>query len=157
MTSIVDTLLLFFKDKSWEYKQLGKDNTFEILYQGKNGNWICYLKVRESQDQIVFYSILPLNVPELKKTDVLILLTRLNYGLVIGNFEMDIDDGEIRFKTSMDTNPDYITSELIKSLIEKNVFIVDRYLPSIEAVVYLNNKLDEIVDMNRKADNRKST
>jgi len=29
-------------------------------------------------------------------------LTRANYGLNIGNFEMDFQDGEIRFKTAID-------------------------------------------------------
>jgi len=41
-------------------------------------------------------------------------LTRANYGMMIGNFEMDFTDGEIRYKTSIDVEGDKLSSALIK-------------------------------------------
>jgi hypothetical protein len=53
----------------------------------------------------------------------------------IGNFELDFDSGEIRFKTSLDVTGDRITPDLIKQLVYINVLTIDRYLPSIQAVL----------------------
>ena len=34
---------------------------------------------------------------EIKRQDIAEYLTRANYGMVMGNFEMDYSDGEIRY------------------------------------------------------------
>lgn len=62
-------------------------------------------------------------------------LTRANYGLMIGNFEMDFNDGEIRYKTSIDVEGDNLSSALLKQLVYANVMTMDQYLPGIIAVI----------------------
>jgi hypothetical protein len=62
-------------------------------------------------------------------------LTRINYGLIIGNFEMDFDDGEIRYKTSIDVEDDPLTPALIRPVIYVNLLNMDRFLPGLEAVL----------------------
>ena len=61
-------------------------------------------------------------------------LTRANYGMMIGNFEMDFTDGEIRYKTSIDVEGDKLSSALIKRLVYANVMMMDEYLPGIVSV-----------------------
>jgi hypothetical protein len=62
------------------------------------------------------------------------LLTRLNFGLTIGNFELDFDDGEVRYRSSVDVEGTELTSELIKPLAAAAVLNMDYYLPGIRAV-----------------------
>ena len=40
--------------------------------------------------------------PEEMRVPMAEFLTRANYGLRIGNFEMDFEDGEVRYKSSVD-------------------------------------------------------
>jgi hypothetical protein len=61
-------------------------------------------------------------------------LIRANYGMMIGNFEMDFTDGEIRYKTSIDVEGDKLSSALIKRLVYANVMMMDEYLPGIVSV-----------------------
>lgn len=65
-------------------------------------------------------------------------LTRANYGLPLGNFEMDFSDGEVRFKTSLDVEGEeyMLTPAMIKSLVYSNVLTMDRYLAGMMAVIY---------------------
>ena len=58
-------------------------------------------------------------------------LTLTNYGLIIGNFELDLSDCEIRYKTSIDVEGDRLTPALIKRLVYTNVTMMDQYLPGI--------------------------
>jgi hypothetical protein len=44
-------------------------------------------------------------------------LTRANSGMVIGNFELDFADGEIRYKTSIDVEGDKLSYAIIKRLV----------------------------------------
>ncbi len=62
-------------------------------------------------------------------------LTRANYGLIIGNFELDFGDGEIRYKTSLDVEGDRLSQASIKQLVYTSVLTMDQYLPGIEAVI----------------------
>ena len=47
-----------------------------------------------------YYSA-PITVPEEKRTAISEFITRANYGLTNGNFEMDFSDGELRYKTTI--------------------------------------------------------
>jgi hypothetical protein len=62
-------------------------------------------------------------------------LTRANYGMTIGNFELDYTDGEIRYKTSIDVTNDQLSPALIQTLVYINVAMMDEYLPGIQAVI----------------------
>ena len=50
-------------------------------------------------------------------TEIAQFLTPANYGTLIGNFELDFKDGEIRYKTSIDVEGDRLTPALIKRLV----------------------------------------
>ncbi|MFP4121955.1 hypothetical protein [Coleofasciculus sp.] len=61
-------------------------------------------------------------------------LSRANYGMIIGNFELNFDDGEIRYKTSTAVKNHLLDSGTIKQLVYTNVKMMDEYLPGIIAV-----------------------
>jgi hypothetical protein len=104
-------------------------------FSGENGHWPCYAQARDAQQQIVVYSICPLRVSEEKRPTMAEFITRANYGLVIGNFEMDYEDGELRYKTSLDFEDAEVTTELLRHIVYANVTTLDRYLPGILAVL----------------------
>ena len=64
------------------------------------------------------------------------MLARINYGLNIGNFELDMNDGEIRYKTSIDVEGGDLTPRMVETLIAVNISTTDRYFPSFADVMY---------------------
>ena len=86
-------------------------------------------------EQLLFYVMMPFKIPEEARNTIAEFITRANYGLRVGNFEMDFTDGEIRYKTSIDVEGDHLSSALVKPLVYTNVTIMDKYLPGIIAVV----------------------
>jgi len=48
---------------------------------------------------------------------------------------MDLSDGEVRFKTSIDVDGDRFTSALLKQLVDVNLEMMDKYLPGMLAVI----------------------
>lgn len=82
-------------------------------------------------------------VPPKKRIEIAEFLTKVNYGLIAGNFEMDFQDGEVRYKTyaiNGENNP--LNSELIGQLIFVNVMTMDKYLPALMSVLYANVSID---------------
>jgi hypothetical protein len=126
----------FFTEDEWPYTKIKGEPVLLTAFQGENGKWNCSAKARVEQQQFVFYSICPINAPENKRIAIAEFLTRANSGMIIGNFELDFADGEIRYKTSIDVTGDSLSSELIKQLVYANVTMMDEYLPGIMSVIY---------------------
>ena len=61
-------------------------------------------------------------------------LTRANHGLYIGNFELDLEDGSVRFKTSLELADVELTAGLFDRLLTVNLRETTRHLRAIAAV-----------------------
>jgi len=132
---ILEQIIDFFTEDDWPYTKIKGEPVLRMAFQGENGKWTCYAKARVEQEQFVFYSVCPVNAPENKRLAIAEFLTRANSGMIIGNFELDFADGEIRYKTSIDVKGDILSFELIKQLVYVNVTMMDEYLPGIMSVI----------------------
>jgi hypothetical protein len=131
------TLGRFLEEDGWHPQQLeGQEYMYRVGFSGQNGQTNCYAQIRPNLDQFLFYVMAPTRAPEETRHAVAEYITRANYGLRIGNFEMDFSDGEVRYKSSLDFEAATLTPELIKNTIYPAVQTMDRYLPGLMAVVY---------------------
>jgi hypothetical protein len=131
-----EAAIRFFNEENWPYMPIESEPILRVPFRGEHGQWMCYSQAREEQQQFVFYSVCPAAVPDARRADMAEFITRANYGLILGNFEMDFGDGELRYKTSIDVEGDELTTPLIRSLVYANVAMMDQYLPGILAVLY---------------------
>src|SRR5450759_4526798 len=165
MGKIYDAMANFFKKDDWPATQVEGQTAMSMNFQGQNGRWGCLGRVDEDKQLVLFYSYCPIKAPEDKRPILADFLTRANYGLYVGNFELDYNDGEIRYKTSIDvegnksieeeapadsaptngaksaeavTEQSYVelSFALMKRLVYNNVGVMDKYMPGIMAVVY---------------------
>lgn len=136
---VSEVLREFLDEDDWNYVQLEDGNTLQMSYQGDNGRWTCYASPADDSRRFMFYSVAPLEAPANKIATMAEFLTKANYGLMIGNFELDYNDGEIRYKTSIDVENEQLTTNLVRNLIYVNLETMDNYLPGIVGI--LNNQL----------------
>lgn len=136
MPAILDELIIFFEEDDWRFDQMHDMPAVHTVFTGDNSKWDCYAHAREDTSQCVFYSVLPVTVPPNKRAAAAEFITRANYGMMIGNFEMNYDDGEVRYKTSIDVTGDQINFALIKQLVYANCATMDQYLPGLMSVIY---------------------
>ncbi|BAZ31584.1 hypothetical protein NIES4074_40570 [Cylindrospermum sp. NIES-4074] len=132
---IFNAILNFFRQDNWQFQRLKLEPVLLIPFQGINGKWNCYAKAREIQKHFVFYSICPIKAPESKREAIAEFIARVNYDMIIGNFELDFSVGEIRYKTSVDVKDERLSFNSIKHLVYTNVNMMDKYLPGIISVI----------------------
>ena len=72
-------------------------------------------------------------------------ITRANEGLRIGNFEMDLGDGEVRYKSGLDFEGATLTPELIRNVMYVAVQTLDYYLPGLMSVIYGGKPAEEAI------------
>ena len=135
MARVLDALNRFFEDDDWKIDPVEGHNAVRMAFSGDAGKWACFAQAREDQEQMVFYSVFPVNVPEEHRTEVALFLTRANYGMILGNFEIDLRDGEVRYKTATDCEANAeIEPAMIKPHVYANVLTMDRYYGALQAV-----------------------
>ena len=146
MGELLDTARAFFDEDNWPYAQLEGRDTLQLSAQADGEEWKCFAQAREVQSQFVFYSLYPENTPEDKRSIMAEFITRANFGIVIGNFEMDWNDGETRFKTSIDVEGDRLTPALVKALVYANVRAMRQYMPGIRLIIAENASAIEAIE-----------
>ncbi len=118
---------------------------FQGLVHGKHAEWLSLIRIFEKTQRLVVYSLYPEHVPEARLGRLMELITRINYGLILGNFEMDLRDGEIRYKTSIDLESIDISPVMIRNLVFGNFFSVDLYFYAIQAAIHGEQSIDQLV------------
>lgn len=145
-TPLFDAMVDFFKTDEWPFIQLEDRPVLSMNFDGKNAKWTCFAQAREEQQQFIFYSVCPVNAPAEKRPALAEFVTRANYGLIIGNFELDFEDGEIRYKTSLDAEELALNATIFKNLVYANVSMMDKYLPGIMSILYSEISPREMID-----------
>jgi hypothetical protein len=130
---IFEALTTFFDGAGWPYGRVENETALHLEFEGQSGTWTCYAVAREEESQCIFYSVCPVQAGD-RKAEVTEYLTRANFGLVIGNFEMDWDSGAVRYKSSIGLAGEDITAPLVEELVSANLITTERYLPGIAAV-----------------------
>jgi len=136
MKTLFDLMVEYFERDEWPYDRVEGQDILQLGYRTEQLAWTCFAQVVQDDQQFIFYSVMPVKVAAEKRPFVAEYITRANYGLVVGNFEMKWDTGDVRYKTSIDIEDDRLSYALWRSVVYANVFIAERYVPGLVAVVY---------------------
>jgi hypothetical protein len=142
MGSILDGLKAFCRGADIRFDE-GEDG-LELVIGGDNGQWPCFAQ-EIGGDRFVFYSYWPEEVPSGKRATMSELLTRANLGLWTGAFEIDLDHGMVRFRTSGSVVAGDLGPEVIAPVFYANVQIMDAYVPGIQEVLTTGRQPAEII------------
>jgi len=132
----LETLREFLEEDGWYPQRLNDAHAFRLGFSGDHGQTTCYASVDLDLQLFLFYVVAPVHAPEPARDAVAEFVTRANYGLRIGNFELDYRDGEIRYKSTLDFEDNGLTFALIRNAIYPAVQTMDRYLPGLMKVIY---------------------
>lgn len=89
----------------------------------------------------------PVMVKEKFRPAAMEFITRANYGLVIGNFEMDCADGEVRYHISHLMEEGRLEDVTIKCLFGTGMGTADRYFPALMRVLFAGETPEDAVDL----------
>ncbi len=137
----------FLKSQEWQFTQVEGKNVLLFGICGKNGNFQCIVDLIEEENRLIFFSVCGANTPESKRRDMLQLLNDINYKLFFGNFEMDLQVGEIRFRRSISFNHFELNQNFIEELILSNIETMDKSLPSIVGLMFGEISVEKALEL----------
>ena len=98
-----------------------------LEYAGDNGEWKIAIVVYEEDEEIMAVSIMPELVPYDRRRIVSEFIGRVNFGFTIGGFDIDYDDGEVRFKAGLSIPSTGLTIEMVQPLIMSGIVNADEH------------------------------
>lgn len=123
--SIVDYLKQYFDDKGWHYnhyqpkaKDSQKSHYLSLRMRNKQLDCGYLFRIQEKNKLLAIYGILPFLIPESHQSAAMLLITQINYDMMIGNLEMDINDGEIRYKNAINVEAVSLDDDILEHLLQ---------------------------------------
>jgi hypothetical protein len=107
----------------------------------------CSFRFDKTGDVLQILIQYPVMVKEKFRPAAMEFITRANYGLVIGNFEMDCNDGEVRYHVSHLMEDGRLEDETIQRLFGTGMGTADRYFPALMRVLFAGETPSEAVDL----------
>ena len=129
---LYDTLV----QDGWDFDYDEKNEIVRLTIQGVNAEYYCFIIVDEEQESLLCNTHIREKIPFAKRLEVCNFMNRANYELANGNFEMDMDDGEIRFRTFLDLANSEPSKEQILNLVWNGAQGFDTYYPGIMKIVH---------------------
>lgn len=145
MYVIAEAFEELFAREDWRYTKRD-ERTFSFGFRGDNNRYDFWAFINEKGNILSIYSIIPMAANQ-KRLEIADFLHRANYDMMIGNFELDMRDGEIRFKTSADFNGEKPDLEMINKMIDCCLAMADRYLPGVGAILFSDITPEQAIEM----------
>ncbi len=136
MGEILGAVTAFLDELQVDHEPVeGRGDVVTFAFEGDNERWRCFVEAREAERHLLVYSVSPFNIPVERRVAAAELVARANYGLVVGSFDLDLDDGEVRMRTFLDLDGAPADPGLVQQLITNNLRTMNRYSAAIAAVV----------------------
>ena len=135
--SLFEHVASYLDANDWRYSSDAERHYYSMSCRIKEATVRVIIDVFETEEwrRIMTFSIYPIFVPENRRLSVLEALNRINHSLVYGNFEMDMADGEIRFRTTVESEAD-IQESMIERVLNGNLSLSDKHFGALMAVTF---------------------
>lgn len=132
MKTMKELFLEFAKKQGVTTKDVGA--VVQVAAAGKVGKWVSNIQPIEEERLLVINSILGIQVPEEKRAAIALLLTKLNYVVKVGAFQMNPENGEVAFRTThfIFEGDDEAAEELVGKLTLMSFSVIDTYYEEIQ-------------------------
>lgn len=138
-TEIRGAVEKYFKKEKTKHRPFDKKGVAHATYavQTKFGHVEVLFYVYK--DTLILHSIIPLKAGEEERQKVGEFLLRANYGLKIGCFDFDFDDGEIAYRVAIYCGVDEFappTHEQIDAALSIGLMMIEKYGDAIVKVMF---------------------
>jgi hypothetical protein len=108
---------------------------FRVGFKGDGPRASGVAYVLPDSERFLFYIELLDRVPKKRRPLVAEFITRANFGITIGNFEMDYSSGGLRYKTSIDFRDATLPGEFVRNAILAAMDSLEVYWDALKSVI----------------------
>jgi hypothetical protein len=121
----------------YEYRYRALDaRTLSLSITSDHGiSWLLFTVVDETHFFRVHGSY-GSYVPDDRRVATAEAVSRINCRLGLGNFELDFDDGELRFRSSLDVEDGALSETMVDKMMSYTLYTMDRFHTALMSVAF---------------------
>ncbi len=126
-----EKLYQLFKDHltqhNFHYDAHDDDMVITMTVHGEDLPQPTIIRVLADRDVVQILSPIPSRIPEDKRMDAAVAVCVANYGMINGAFDLDMNDGEIRFRVAQTFRDVDLGEEAVRYMLQIVFFTTDKY------------------------------
>ncbi|MCY2989029.1 MAG: YbjN domain-containing protein, partial [Planctomycetota bacterium] len=138
MNAAYEKLIQHLDERDVRYLTNGESRSICADFRCEVGTYRIIAAVDAESELFQVFGYSPVRVPEGARAAVAETIARANYGLKVGKFEMDFEEGELRFQAAQILTEDSLDENVIDRLLSTTMSMLDMYLPAVLSVIYGN-------------------
>jgi len=138
MNATYERLINLLDEREVRYSNNDDNQSVWADLRGDVAMYRVVAHVDEEAELFQVFGYAPIRIPEGSRPAIAETVARANYGLRVGKFEFDVDQGEMRFHASQVLTEDGVDDAVIDRLISTTMSMLDMYLPAVLSVIYGN-------------------
>jgi hypothetical protein len=126
------TVKEFLDGRNYTYSASEENQRIGLSMCGRHADYRFVLRITNEGEFFQITANYPLRIRDVKfRPSVAELLTRANYAMLLGKFEMDMEDGELRFHLSQVIEEGRLEVSTVEKLFLTCLHTLDRYFPAL--------------------------
>jgi len=135
MTLLIDQAIAIFTINGIQFTRMGQD-CLRASFEASHATHEVFVEAHEGVNSIGVYIYPPTKIPEKSLPKIMEYITRINYGLRLGHFELDLDEGVLRFAHNTDIEGSQITSPMLLNVLYFGLSVMDDYYPGLMRILF---------------------
>ena len=146
-TNVTDSVRDYYESQHWKYRYDPEKGLFR-MYMRLHTEDVDACEVRtfvRNEEGFTTFVTFPFKVPEKKRVLAADYISRANYRLLLGCFEMNFRDGEIQYKTPCLCGNVRLEPELIERQVCEGIQMVEQYGEGLVDVLFRGVSAEEAI------------
>ena len=137
MTAAFEELIHLLDEREIGYAT-GDEEVVRTDLRGEVASYRIVARVEVEADLFQVFGYSPVRIPGGCRPAIAEAVARANHDLRLGKFELDLDEGELRFQATQILIGKSVGEEVIDRMISTTLNMLDMYLPAFLSVIYAN-------------------
>lgn len=120
----------FLQSRGFDYFPHAKENRVGFTLGSAQADYRFTIRITTSLEHLEYIACCPFRVRKELRSSVAELIARANFGMLDGKFELDMNDGEVRFHLVHSLGDGELSVKMVERLYRACVFTLDRYIPA---------------------------
>ena len=145
--NVTEAIRVYFDSQNWKYRYDEDKGLFRMFMHIRVDDVdACEVRtiVRDERRFTTFVTF-PFRVPEKKRAIAASFISRANYKLLLGCFEMDYRDGEIQYKTTCLCGNIRLEPQYIERQVDVGIQMAEQYGAGLVDVLFRGASVEEVI------------
>ena len=150
MATAYEKLVRHFADRDLRYSAHDERLTVTADFRGEVGAFRLMARIDEDDSLLQVFAYIPIRATPGSRAVIAEAVSRANFGMKVGKFELDMSDGELLYQAAQILVPGedgetFLPVRVIGRLIGTALAMVDKYTPAYLSIIYGNETPEDAV------------